>query len=146
MLILNLGGYKMDDKILTQLLDCFKTVYGIKLDSPEAVFKIQQNLMEFVMGLGRGLENKVFAQAGTGYRGAIVEKNGNRYRFIGNRPTSIHGLFGMIRYRRAYYVSEEKEALPGIVWMKNRVLLCGYWLKRLFFEGIPRKNVISRAF
>ncbi len=58
----------MDEMILTQLLDCFKTVYGAKLDSPETLFKMQQNLMEFVMGLGRRLENKVFAQAGTGYR------------------------------------------------------------------------------
>ena len=98
----------MDDTILTQLLDSFKAVYGIKLDSPESLFKMQQNLMEFVMGLGRGLENKVFAQAGTGYRGAIVEKNDNRYKFVGNRPTSVHGLFGMIRYQRAYYISEEK--------------------------------------
>jgi hypothetical protein len=98
----------MDDTILTQLLDCFKTVYGSKLDSPETLFTMQQNLLEFVMGLGRELESKIFAQAGTGYRGAIVEKDGNRYRFVGNRATSVHGLFGMIRYQRAYYSSEEK--------------------------------------
>jgi hypothetical protein len=106
--LIHLGGYQMDEAILTQLLDCFKTVYGAKLDSPETLFKMQQNLMEFVMGLGRKLENKVFAQAGTGYRGAIVEKDGNRYKFVGNRPTSVHGLFGMIRYQRGYYISEKK--------------------------------------
>lgn len=65
----HLGGYQMDDTILTQLLDCYKTVYGAKLDSPATLFKMQQNLMEFVMGLGRKLENKVFEQAGSGYRG-----------------------------------------------------------------------------
>ena len=44
----------------------------------------------------------------TGYRGAIVEKNGSRYKLVGNRLTSVHGLLGMIRYRRAYYISEKK--------------------------------------
>ena len=98
----------MDDSIITQLLDCFKTVYGLKLDGPGALLQAQQNLMEFVMGLGRKLENEIFAAGGTGYQGAIVEREGKRYRFVGDRETAIHGLFGMIRYRRAYYVGLEK--------------------------------------
>jgi hypothetical protein len=98
----------MDDQIVTQLLDCFKAVYGLKLDSPGTLLQAQQNLMEFVMGLGRKLENSLFAAGGTGYRGAIIEREGKRYRFVANRETSIHGLFGMIRYRRAYYASLEK--------------------------------------
>jgi hypothetical protein len=101
-------GITMDDTIVSQLLDCFKTVYGMKLDSPKALLQAQQNLMEFVMGLGRRLENRVFAEGGTGYQGAIVEQQGKRFRFVGNRETSIHGLFGMIRYRRAYYACMEK--------------------------------------
>ena len=64
----------MNDLIVTQLLDCFKAVYGLKLDSPQSLSHAQQNLMEFVMGLGRKLENKMFAAEGTGYRGAIVER------------------------------------------------------------------------
>lgn len=98
----------MDDQIVTQLLDCFKSIYGLKLDSPGTLLQAQQNLMEFVMGLGRKLENKIFAAGGTGYRGAIVEREGRCYRFVGNRETSIHGLFGMIRYRRAYYRGLQK--------------------------------------
>jgi len=98
----------MDDQIVTQLLDCFKSVYGLKLDSPGALLQAQQNLMEFVMGLGRKLENRVFAAGGGGYQGAIVEREGKRYRFVGNRETSIHGLFGVIRYRRAYYRGLQK--------------------------------------
>ena len=93
----------MNDLIVTQLLDCFKAVYGLKLDSPQSLLQAQQNLMEFVMGLGRKFENKMFVPGGTGYRGAMVEREDTRYRFVGNRATSIHGLFGMIRYPRAYY-------------------------------------------
>jgi len=94
----------MDDAIISQLLDCFKAIYGLKLDSPEALWQTQQNLLEFVMGLGRRLENGVFTKAGTGYQGSIVEREGKRWRFVGNRETAIHGLFGMIRYWRAYYI------------------------------------------
>ena len=98
----------MNDQIVTQLLDCFKSVYGLTLDSPGTLLQAQQNLMEFVMGLGRKLENKLFTAGGTGYRGAIVEREGSRYRFVGNREASIHGLFGLIRYRRAYYRDLQK--------------------------------------
>ena len=98
----------LDDTIVSQLLDCFKAVYGMKLSDPVGLLQAQQNLLEYVMGLGRKLENKLFAQAGTGYQGAIVEREGKRFRFVGNRKTAIHGLFGMIRYRRAYYACEEK--------------------------------------
>ena len=98
----------IDDAIISQLLDCFKTAYGLKLDNPTDLLQAQQHLHEYVMGLGRRLENKVFAQAGTGYQGAIVQKRGKRFRFVDNRRTTIHGLFGMIQYRRAYYACEQK--------------------------------------
>jgi hypothetical protein len=98
----------LDDTIVSQLLDCFKTVYGLKLSGAGDLFQAQQNLLEYVMGLGRKLENELFAQAGSGYQGAIVEREGKRFRFVGNRTTTIHGLFGMIRYRRAYYACEQK--------------------------------------
>ena len=41
---------------------------------------------------------------GTGYEGNRIEKDGNKYEFKGNRKKSIHGLFGSIDYKRAYYV------------------------------------------
>ena len=93
----------MDEMIVAQLLDSFKRMYGAKITSAGTLWEKQQCLLEFTMVTARKLENKVFEQAGTGYRGAIVEREGKRYRFVGYRATSIHGLFGMIRYRRAYY-------------------------------------------
>jgi hypothetical protein len=98
----------MDDAMISQILECFKTVYGLKIESAETLWQTQQNLLEFVMRMGREIENALFQEAGTGYQGAIVERDGKRFRFVGNRETSIQGLFGMIRYRRAYYRSEEK--------------------------------------
>jgi hypothetical protein len=98
----------MDKEIVTRLLECFKTVYGYKINSPQALMQVEQDLMEFLMVTGRELENKVFAEVGTGYLGAIVKHDGKRYRFIGDRKTEIHGLFGKVKYQRAYYRCEEK--------------------------------------
>jgi hypothetical protein len=71
----------MDESIVSQLVSCFKSAYGVELDSPRGLLQMQQDLLEFVMGLGRKLENSLVA----------------------------HGLFGIIRYRRAYYRREGKE-------------------------------------
>jgi hypothetical protein len=99
----------MDESIVSQLVSCFKSAYGVKLDSPRGLLQMQQDLLEFVMGLGRKLENSLVAEGGTGYQGAIVEREGARYRFVNHRENSVHGLFGIIRYRRAYYRREGKE-------------------------------------
>ncbi len=56
------------------------------------------------MGIGKNLMNKIFEEMGTGYEGNRIEKDGNKYEFKGNRRKSIHGLFGSIDYKRAYYV------------------------------------------
>jgi len=145
----------MNDQIVTQLLECFKTYYGWRLDSPGDLLQAQQNLLEFVMGLGRKLENKLFATGGTGYRGAIVEREGRRYRFVGNRQTSIHGLFGMIRYRRAYYrdvhkgggswiprdeqLGIQKEHTPGL-----QYILSGFTAREVYQDSLDWFHQIFR--
>ena len=59
------------------------------------------------MRIGRRIENKFFEEIGTEYLGNIVEKDGKEYEFKDYREKSIHGLFGVIEYLRAYYVSRE---------------------------------------
>lgn len=99
----------MDKEIVARLMECFKSIYSCKINSPQALMKIEQDLMEFLMVTGRELENSIFSEAGCGYLGAIVKHEGKRYRFVGNRKTKIHGLFGIVHYRRAYYRGEKKE-------------------------------------
>ena len=60
------------------------------------------------MGLGRQAMNKVFQGMGNGYEGAVIYKGERKYRFVGYRSTSLHGLFGMIEYKRAYYFSRQE--------------------------------------
>jgi hypothetical protein len=97
----------MDTHLVSQLLEHFKAVFGLQADSAEQLFDTQRNLLEYLVGLGRELENKMFEELGKGYEGATVEKDGRKYKFVGYRDNAIHGLFGEIRYQRAYYVCPE---------------------------------------
>jgi hypothetical protein len=82
--------------------------YGLKITDSGDLFLTERNMLEFLMKLGREATREVFQGIGTGYEGAVVNKGGRKYRFIGYRGTSLHGLFGMIDYRRAYYFSDQK--------------------------------------
>jgi len=100
----------MDTKLVSQLLEHFKTTFGLTVNNAEQLFETQRNLLEYLVGIGRELENKLFEELGKGYEGATIERNGKRYKFVSYRSNTIHGLFGEIHYRRAYYVGEVKEA------------------------------------
>src|SRR4030042_998275 len=95
-------GY-MDSSVVAQVLDCFKAIYGIRVGDAGDLFAAQRDILEFLMELGRDLEEGVFAQIGKGYEGARIEREGKRYRFVDYRGTTVHGLFGRISYERAYY-------------------------------------------
>jgi len=94
----------MDTSLVSQLFEHFKSTYGLKINSAEQLFDSQRNLLEYLVRLGRGLENQMFEELGKGYEGATIEKGGKKYKFVGYRDNTLHGLFGEIRYRRAYYV------------------------------------------
>jgi hypothetical protein len=82
----------------------------LKIDSAEQLFDCQRNLLECLVRLGRGLENQMFEELGKGYEGATLEKGGKKYKFVGYRDNTLHGLFGEIRYRQAYYVGCQGQA------------------------------------
>ena len=94
----------MDAPLVSQLFEHFKSTYGLTIDSAEQLFDSQRNLLEYLVRLGRGLENQMFEELGKGYEGPSIEKGGKKYKFVGYRHNTLHGLFGEIRYRRAYYV------------------------------------------
>ncbi|MGA2478336.1 MAG: UPF0236 family transposase-like protein, partial [Spirochaetia bacterium] len=60
------------------------------------------------MKLGRGVTRNVFESMDKGYEGAVANKEGRKYRFVGYRKTNLHGLFGIIEYKRAYYFSQHE--------------------------------------
>jgi hypothetical protein len=64
----------MDTSFVSQLLEYFKATYGLKVRSGEQLFDTQRNLLEYLVRLGRELENKMFEELGKGYEGATIER------------------------------------------------------------------------
>jgi len=96
------------DSLVAQIMENFKAAYGLKITDSDDLFLTERNLLEFLMKLGRQAMGEVFRGIGNGYEGSVMRKEGRKYRFVGYRTTSLHGLFGMIEYKRAYYFNAEK--------------------------------------
>ena len=94
----------MCNDIVSGLFEIFKSQYGITVSRPASVFDGQRDMLEFLMGVGRDLERMFFAELGSGYAGTKVVIGGEEYRFKGNRRRVVHGLFGKVELKRAYYV------------------------------------------
>lgn len=52
-----------------------------------------------------------------GYEGAVMRREGRKYKFVGYRKTSLHGLFGMIKKRSA------ESLRKGTRWPRRRVVI-----------------------
>ena len=100
----------MNVELISQLLEHFKAEFGLEIKNARDLFETQRSLLEYLVCLGRQMENKIFEALGNGYDGAMIERDGTRYKFIGYRGNAIHGLFGQIHYRRAYYVDVENKS------------------------------------
>jgi hypothetical protein len=145
----------MDTHFVSQLLAYFKATFGLEINSAEQLFETQRNLLEYLICLGRELENKLFEELGKGYEGATVERDGKKYKFVGYRDNTIHGLFGEIGYQRAYYVSREEQ---GGSWIplderlgiqKRHTPGCNYFLssftgREAYQESLNRFHEIFR--
>ena len=97
----------MVDKLVAQLWDCFKDEYGVEISTSCDLLESQRNILEFIVKLGRKLEQSLFNKIGPGHQGRRIEKENKPYKFSGYRTRTINGLFGGIEYKRAYYVSQE---------------------------------------
>ena len=97
------------DSLVPQIVENFKAAYGLKITDSSDMFLAEKNLLEFLMKLGRAAMGAIFQQIDKGYAGAVIRKDDRKYKFVGYRTTSLHGLFGMIEYKRAYYFSEQEQ-------------------------------------
>jgi hypothetical protein len=96
------------DSLVPQIVENFKAAYGLNITDSSDLFLTEKNLLEFLMKLGRATMGAVFQQLDTGYEGAVIRNEQRKYKFVGYRTTSLHGLFGMIEYKRAYYYSNQE--------------------------------------
>jgi hypothetical protein len=93
----------MDSTFVAEAVRLYKERYGLEVHDSQGLFRAQRQILEFVVGVGRELEQRVFAEIGKGYEGARIQREGKEYRFVGYRGNRVQGLFGQIRYQRAYY-------------------------------------------
>lgn len=93
-----------------QLFELFKVHYGVSDAEVSSVFEGQRDLLEFTMGIGRHLEQQLFAALGTGYCGTKAIRNSEEYRFKGYRKRTMHGVFGKVTVSRAHYVGPHGES------------------------------------
>ena len=94
----------LNEAIVGQLFDLFKEHYGYAVDDATGLFDGQLDMLEFLMKLGKRLEQNFFEGLGKGYLGSRCAIEGVEYRFKGYRRRRIHGLFGKVDLERAYYV------------------------------------------
>ena len=55
---------------------------------------------EYLVRLGRETVQSLATEAGTGYQGQRVKRGKVVYRFKGNRPKTVHGLYGTVTVQR----------------------------------------------
>ena len=137
----------MDKKLLQQIWQYFKGIYGCEIDDSVDLIQREKDLLEFLMGLGKELEQSLFTEIGSGYEGRVLMRDGKEFEFKGNRGQSIHGLFGVIEYKRAYYVSRQKGGgsyIPldeklGIG--KKHTPGCNYFMSLFTSQGVYEKSI-----
>ena len=95
------------DTLVAQIVENFKAECSTKITDSADLFFLEGNLLELLMKLGPAAMCQIFQGIGAGYEGAVVKKEGIKYRFVSYRQTVLHGLFGMLEYTRAYYHSKQ---------------------------------------
>ena len=96
----------MGETLITELLRYCKTTYGNDLSrssSARDLLAAEIGILKCLVALGRAAMQRWSAQLGDGYVGSRATHNEVRYRFVGYRQKTLHGLFGAIILVRAYY-------------------------------------------
>ena len=96
----------MSETLVTELLRYCKTAYGVDLSKDSRardLLTAELCLLKSLIDVGRAAMQRWCEQLGDGYVGARATRGEVRYRFVGKRQKTIHGLFGLITYVRAYY-------------------------------------------
>ena len=73
------------------------------------MLRLELLVHEYLIRLGRETVQSLATEAGTGYQGPRVKRGKVVYRFKGNRPKTVHGLYGTVTVQRAYYASGSGE-------------------------------------
>ena len=106
----------MDKELVAHIVEHVKLANGGDGDDGEfevtnaaAMLRLELWVHEYLMQLGREVVWNLAAEVGTGYQGPRVKRGEVVLRFKGDRPKTVHGLYGPVTIRRAYYASGSGE-------------------------------------
>ena len=106
----------MRDDLIAELLRYCKSTFGIDLgpsSGAREVLAAELGMLKCLVQLGRAAMQRWCQQLGDGDRGSRATKGEVRYRRVGKRPKTIHGLFGWVTYVRVCYA---RVAAGGAGW------------------------------
>ena len=88
----------MDKELVAHIVELVKKELAISADAGAASSAIGMLRLELVvhqclMEIGRQAVQGLVQEAGTGYQGRRVKRGKVVYRFKGNRPKTVHGLY-----------------------------------------------------
>lgn len=133
----------------------FKAHYKSGFSTTEGLLDTEKNILSFIMTLGQKIEQRLFDEMDKGYSGREIKINNNAHTFIDYMERSIHGLFGKIIAKRAYYFNQESKGNNHIpvdkkIGIENGYTPgCQYFLtlhtaKETFQEGLNDFHAIFR--
>lgn len=96
----------MSEVLITELTNFCKGAFASDMSgvrSGKDLWRVELNVLKAMLRLCRVVIVRLFKELGTGYEGTSVTRDGVEYRFVDNRPKTLHGLFGTVTYERAYY-------------------------------------------
>ena len=96
----------MSRDLVAELLRHCKSTFGIDLSpssGPRELRAAGLAMLKSLVQLGRAAMHVWYQQLGDGDLGSQVTRNGVRYRRVGKRAKTIHGLFGWVTYVRFCY-------------------------------------------
>ena len=92
------------DSLIAQIVADFKSKHQVDLADEAGWYRTERDLHTYLMAeIGRSMFDSIISTMDPGYQGPTIEHEGHTLKFVGYRTTELHGLFGMVRYRRAYY-------------------------------------------
>ena len=99
----------MDKELVAHIVEHVKLANGgdgeFEVHSPAAMLRLELRVHDYLMQLGREVIWNLAAEVGSGYQGPRVKRGKVVLRFKGNRPKTVHGLYGPVTVQRAYYAS-----------------------------------------
>ena len=79
-----------DEHIISLLMEHFKSKFNFNISNSSELFKLETNILAFLIELGCKLSQEFFNNLETGYKGTKLSKNGTILKNVGNREKWIH--------------------------------------------------------